>query len=169
MIPHEEVIGYPLDNLQHLSQFLISMRDCCPNSPHVLFKCDIVEAYWLLSVHPYWQLEQVNHIGGSLHINRNTTFGGQASSCNWIAFMSLVSWTAKKKRSTELLGTYSDDSFGPELASNVTWYSLYHILCQPTNKSDFYSCGMKSTYWWWHWYRWRQFAHIKSDFCNFKQ
>jgi hypothetical protein len=133
MIPREEIIGYPLDNLQHLGQFLISMHDHFPESARVLFKSDVAEAYRLLPVHPYWQIKQVNRIGGSLHIDRNTAFGGRASGCNWIAFMSLVSWIAKKKRGIELLGTYSDDSFGPELASNVTWYSLYHKF-MPTNQ-----------------------------------
>ena len=76
MIPHEDIIGYPLDNLQHLGQFLISMHKLFPDSPHTLFKSDIAEAYRLLPVHPYWQLKQVNRIGGSLHIDRNTAFGG---------------------------------------------------------------------------------------------
>jgi len=133
MIPHEDIIGYLLDNLQHLGQFLISMHKLFPNSPRTLFKSDVTEAYQLLLVHPYWQLKQVNCIGSSLHIDRNTAFGGQASGCNWIAFMSLVSWIAKKKRGIELLGTYSDDSFGPELTNNVAWYVPYHKV-MPANQ-----------------------------------
>jgi len=76
MIPCEDIIGYLLDNLQHLGQFLISMHKLFPDSPCTLFKSDIAEAYQLLPVHRHWQLKQVNHIGSSLHINRNTTFGG---------------------------------------------------------------------------------------------
>ena len=40
--------------------------------------------------------------------------------------MSLVSWIAKKKQNIELLGTYLDDSFGPNHANNVAWYTPYH-------------------------------------------
>jgi len=40
--------------------------------------------------------------------------------------MVLVSWIAKKKCNIELLGTYADDSFGPDLAANVAWYEPYH-------------------------------------------
>ena len=34
-------------------------------------------------------------------------------------------WIVKKKRGIELPGTYADDSFGPELTNNVTWYTPY--------------------------------------------
>jgi len=125
MIPQEHIIGYPLDNLRHLGEFLLLMHRRDPKSPHTLFKSDIAEAYRLLPVHPYWQIKQANRIDGSLHIDRNCVFGGWASGCNWIAFMSLVSWIAKKKRNIELLGTYADNTFGPELATNVTYYEHY--------------------------------------------
>jgi len=126
MIPREDIMGYPLDNLQHLGEFLLSMHHQAPDSPCILYKSDVAEAYRLLPVHPYWQIKQVNQIAGSLHVNRNNVFGGRASGCNWIAFMSLVSWIAKKKRNIELLGTYADDSFSPDYATNVTWYAPYH-------------------------------------------
>ena len=125
MIPHEDIIGYPLDNLQHLGEFLLSMHEKEPDSPRILFKSDVAEAYRLLPVHPYWQIKQINRIGESLHVDRNNAFGGHASGCNWIAFMSLVSWIAKKKQNIELLGTYSDDSFGPDLANNLVFYPPY--------------------------------------------
>jgi len=47
--------------------------------------------------------------------------------------MSLVSWIAKKKRGIELLGTYLDDSFSPELTNNVAWYDPYHKV-MPANQ-----------------------------------
>ena len=47
--------------------------------------------------------------------------------------MSLVSWIAKKKRNIELLGTYTDDSFGPNHADDLTWYTPYHKF-MPTNQ-----------------------------------
>ena len=134
MIPQDNIVGYPLDNLCHLGEFLLSMHCQNPNSPCVLFKSDVAEAYWLLPVHPYWQIKQVNHIDGSLHVNRNCMFSGHASGCNWISFMSLVSWIAKKKCNIELLGMYSDDSFGPEHEHNVTWYTPYWKF-MPTNQA----------------------------------
>ena len=33
MILREDIIGYPLDNLQHLGEFLLSMHETTPNSP----------------------------------------------------------------------------------------------------------------------------------------
>ena len=133
MIPREDIIGYPLDNLRHLGEFLLSMHRQNPDSPRVLFKSDIAEAYRLLPVHPYWQIKQVNWIDGLLHVDRNCAFGGRASGCNWISFMSLVSWLAKKTRGVELLGTYADDSFGPEHAHNITWYPPYRKF-MPSNQ-----------------------------------
>ena len=124
MIPHEEIIGYPLDKLQHLGKFLLSMHEKIPDSPRILFKSDVAEAYRLLPVHPYWQIKQINRVGDSLHVDRNNAFGGRVSGCNWMAFM-LVSWIAKKRRNIELLGTYSDDSFGPDLANNLVFYPPY--------------------------------------------
>jgi len=135
MIPREHVIGYPLDNLCHLGEFLLLMHWHDPNTPHTLFKSDVAEAYRLLPVHPYWQIKQANHIDGSLHINRNCVFGGWALGCNWIAFMSLVLWIAKKKRNIKLLDTYADDTFGPELATNVTYYEHYQKF-MPTNHTS---------------------------------
>jgi len=105
-----------------------------PDAPRILFKSDIAEAYRLLPVHPYWQIKQVNRIDGLLHVDRNSAFGGRASGCNWISFMSLVSWIAKKRRNIELLATYSDDSFGPEDANNVTWYQPYRKF-MPSNQA----------------------------------
>jgi len=126
MIRREDIVGYLLDNLQHLGEFLLSMHHRTPDSLHILYKSDVSEAYRLLPVHPFWQVKQINRISGSLHVDRNNAFGGRASGCNWIAFMSLVSWIAKKQRNIELLGTYSDDSFGPDYTNNLAWYAPYN-------------------------------------------
>jgi len=117
MIHREDIVGYLLDNLQHLGKFLLSMHHRTPDSLCILYKSDVSEAYRLLPVHPFWQVKQINCISGSLHVDRNNAFGSQASGCNWIAFMLLVSWIAKKQQNIELLGTYSDDSFGPDYAN----------------------------------------------------
>ena len=121
------------------------MHERFPDTPRTLFKSDVAEAYRLLPVHPYWQIKQVNYIGDSLHVDRNNAFGGRSSGCNWIAFMSLVSWIAKKKRNIELLGTYADDSFGPDLADNLAFYPLIANSCLPT-KSNSSNYGMKLIY-----------------------
>ena len=47
--------------------------------------------------------------------------------------MLLVSWIAKRKRSIELLSTYADNSFGPDLADNLLLYPLYHKF-MPANQ-----------------------------------
>jgi len=126
MIRREDIIGYPLDNLHHLGEFLLSMHHRTPHSPRVLYKSDVAEAYRLLPVHPFWQIKQINWISGNLHVDRNNAFRGRGSGCNWIAFMSLVSWIAKKQWNIELLGTYSDDSFGLDHANNLAWYPPYN-------------------------------------------
>ena len=126
MIPREDIIGYPLYNLQHLGKFLLSMHHQVPDPPCILYKSDIAEAYCLLPVHTYWQIKQVNHVAGALHVDRNNVFRGCVSGCNWITFMVLVSWITKKKHNIELLRTYADDSFGPDLAANIAWYKPYH-------------------------------------------
>ena len=134
MIPQDNIIGYPLNNLHHLGKFLLSMHHWNPDSPHILFKSNVAEAYRLLPVHPYWQIKQVNHIDGALHVGRNCAFGGRTSGCNWIAFMSLVSWITKKKHNVELLGTYADDSFGPEHTHNLM--TLLKILAHKSSQNS---------------------------------
>ena len=54
MIPRDNIVGYPLDNLRHLGKFLLSMHRHNPDSPRILFKSDVSEAYRLLPVHPHW-------------------------------------------------------------------------------------------------------------------
>lgn len=98
-----------------------SMHHCDPNLPCELFRSHITEAYWLLWVHPYSQIKLVNCFNGLFHVDRICAFGGQASGCNWISFMSLVSWIAKKNRNVNSLATYADDSFGPEDVNNITF------------------------------------------------
>ena len=56
------------------------------------------------------------------------------SGCNWISFMLLISWIAKKKHNIKFLATYSDDSFGPKLGCNFTWYKPYNKF-MPLNQA----------------------------------
>lgn len=101
MIPRDDVIGYPLDNLHHLGEFLLSMHRHDPNLPQILFKSNVPEAYRLLPVHPYWQIKQVNCIGGSFHIDRNSVFGGQQDTClDATGFLSCCSSHGLRRRNT---------------------------------------------------------------------
>lgn len=133
MIPCDNIVSYPLDNLCHLGEFLLLMHHHTPDSPHILFKSDISGAYCLYPMDPYWQIKQVNCIDRQFHVNRNCAFSGQASGCNWILFMSLLSWITKKRGGLDLLTTYTDDSFGPDHAHNVTWYQPYWKV-MPSNQ-----------------------------------
>jgi len=47
--------------------------------------------------------------------------------------MALVSWIEKRKWNIELLGTYLDDSFGPDLTNNLVFYPPYRKF-MPANQ-----------------------------------
>ena len=68
MIKHEDITGYPLDNMMHLGEMLIQKKKKFPNEKLVLFKSDIAEAYRLIPVHPLWQIKQINTIEGLRHV-----------------------------------------------------------------------------------------------------
>jgi hypothetical protein len=84
-------------------------------------------------MHPLWQIKQVNTIQGKRHVDRRNCFGGKGSGSLFIAFNSLVTWIGKNEYQVTDLATYSDDSFGVELARNVTLYEPYGRF-MPTNQ-----------------------------------
>lgn len=114
MIPREDIRGYPLDNMKRLGDILLQIQWTEGNGPLTLFKSDVAEAYRLLSVHPYWQIKQINTLGLSRHMDWRLAFGGRASQCFWIAFMASVTWIAVHVRLIALLSVYSDNAFAPE-------------------------------------------------------
>jgi hypothetical protein len=125
MIKREDICGYPLDNMTHLGEMLLKKRGEFPDEELVLFKSDISDAYRNLPMHPLWQIKQVNTIQRNRHVDRRNCFGGKGSGSLFIAFNSLVTWIGKNVCRISALGTYSDDSFGVELARNVTLYEPY--------------------------------------------
>ena len=128
MIPRDCITGYPLDNMTHLGEMLLHLRNEEGNFPLVLFKSDIAEAYRLLPVHPYWQIKQINTIDGERFVDRNNCFGGRGSGAIFIAFNSLVTWIAKNVKFIPYLGAYSDDSFGIDQSGNLIPYKKYNKL-----------------------------------------
>ena len=125
MIKREDICGFPLDNMTHLGEMLLKKKKDFPDEELVLYKSDISDAYRNLPMHPLWQIKQVNTIQRRRHVDRRNCFGGKGSGSLFIAFNSLVTWIGKNVCRIPALGTYSDDSFGVELASNVTLYEPY--------------------------------------------
>ena len=133
MIKREDIAGYPLDNMTHLGEMLLRKKAEFPNEKLVLFKSDISDAYRNLPMHPLWQIKQINTIQGQRHVDRRNCFGGKGSGSLFIAFNSLVTWVGKNEYHIPDLGTYSDDSFGVDLARNMTFYEPYGRF-MPTNQ-----------------------------------
>ena len=126
MIHHDLVTGYPLDNMKYIGGMLLSLHEYLPEgSELVMWKADIAEAYWLLPVHPPWQLKQINIIDELCHVDRNLAFGSSVSAVIFIAFNSLVMWIMVNVCAVEYLATYVNDSSGCNLAGNVAFYGPY--------------------------------------------
>ena len=70
MIKHEDIMGYPLDNMTHLGEMLLRKKEESPDEELVVFKSDISDAYCNLPMHPLWQIKQVNTIQKQHHIDR---------------------------------------------------------------------------------------------------
>jgi hypothetical protein len=126
MIKREDIAGFPLDNMTHLGEMLLRKRKEHPDEELLLFKSDISEAYRNLPMHPLWQIKQINTIQGHRHVDRRNCFGGKASGSLFIAFNALVTWIGKNMYEIRDLASYSDDSFGVELARNLTFYEPYN-------------------------------------------
>ena len=123
MVQHDLVPKYPLDNMHHLGQSLLHLREhISPGRDITIFKSDIAEAYRLMPMHPYWQIKQVNTIDGLRHIDRNNAFGGSASGAIFVAFNSLVTWIAKYVYQIPYLAIYCDDSFAPQPSDDLVFY-----------------------------------------------
>lgn len=125
MIEHSKVTGYPLDNMVHFGEMLMNLENKQPGKIRVAWKSDVAEAYRIIPMHPRWQIKQVNVVDGELHIDCCNAFGGCASGALFIAFNSLVTWTAKKKKGVRYLGTYVDDSSGCGLEDDFLFYEPY--------------------------------------------
>jgi hypothetical protein len=126
MIDHNSVTGYPLDNMIHMGEMLLSYRRRASDYQTLaMWKSDIAEAYRLMPLHPFWQIKQINTVDGQRYVDRNNAFGSSASGAIFISFNSLVSWIARKRRGIQNLATYVDDSSGFDLADDLLFYKPY--------------------------------------------
>lgn len=127
LIPHEHV-SVLLDSLHHLSLSLINARSVHGDTPLVVFKSDVSQAYQRIPLHFLWQLFQIITIDTMRHVDRNNNFGNRGAGRLWGAFMGLVLWIAIFIEGIEDLFTYVDDSFSWEFADNMLWYEPYQKL-----------------------------------------
>jgi hypothetical protein len=61
------------------------------------------------------------------HVDRNNAFGGTASGAIFVAFNSLVTWSAKNVCGIPRLAAYCDDSFAVQPADNMAFYAPYQM------------------------------------------
>ncbi|KJA22751.1 hypothetical protein HYPSUDRAFT_138649 [Hypholoma sublateritium FD-334 SS-4] len=127
LIDHDQVTGFPLDNMKHVGEMLLHLRASLDEDTKlVMWKADIAEAYRLLPMHPFWQIKQANRIDDALYIDRNAAFGSSASGSLFISFNGLVTWIAKNVCNIDNLTVYVDDSTGCDIDCDVLFYSPYN-------------------------------------------
>ncbi|RDB25644.1 hypothetical protein Hypma_006531 [Hypsizygus marmoreus] len=68
MVLHDDIAGYPLDNMRHLGEILLARHNPLHPAP-ILWKSDIAEAYRLMPVHP---LSPLNLGSGEIDIKKST-------------------------------------------------------------------------------------------------
>jgi len=129
MIDHDQVTGFPMDNLAQFGEQLINLRKKSPDligpKSIVVWKSVIEGVYRPCPLHPFWQIKQAMHIGNDFHVDRCIAFGSSASPAIFIAFNSLVTWIAKNKRGIPFITTYVDDSSGCTWADDISYYAPY--------------------------------------------
>ena len=126
MVDHDQVIGYPMDNMTHMGKMLLAHHRSTTSARRtVIWKSDIAEAYRLIPLHPHWQLKQINTVDGLWYVDRNNPFGNSGAPAIFIAFNSLVAWIAKNKRGIRNLATYIDDSSGFDYEDDLLYYAPY--------------------------------------------
>ena len=127
MVNHDQVTGFPLDNMTHIGEMLI-MHHHLPSSNRktVVWKSDIAEAYHLMPLHPHWQLKQINTVDGLCYVDRNVPFGNSSSAGIFISFNSLIAWIMKNEQGIRNLATYINDSFGFDYKDNLLLYEPYN-------------------------------------------
>ncbi|KAG2754245.1 DNA/RNA polymerase [Suillus brevipes Sb2] len=125
MILHEDIAGVTFDNVQDLGNGLRVHRRSNPDTPLVIWKADVSEAYRQMPMRPLWQIKQVVSFQGRRYIDRRNVFGGRASQRIFHAFMSLVTWIAIFNLLLFFLYIYVDDSFSFQEASAMELHSPY--------------------------------------------
>ena len=134
-------MGYPLDNMTHLSEMLLHRKEELPDEDLIVFKSDISDAYHNLPMHPLWQIKQVNTIQKHQHIDCHNCFGRKGSGSLLIAFNTLVTWIGKNEYKIIDLAAYSDDSFWVNLAKNCLIMNPIITIFQQI-KQSFYAYGI---------------------------
>jgi hypothetical protein len=124
-----------LDTLHALGRVLIKAKEIHGDTPLVLFKTDVSQAYRRLPVHPLWQLRQVVTICGRHHVDNNNNFGNRGAGRLWGIFFGLVLWIAIFVKLIHDLFAYVDDAFSWELASNMSFYAPYNKF-MPTKQTQ---------------------------------
>ncbi|KAF7785160.1 hypothetical protein Agabi119p4_1325 [Agaricus bisporus var. burnettii] len=136
--PHE--LPFPMDNLVHLGEQLIrAHRNLKPGEELMLFKSDVLEAYKLLPVHPFWQMKQIVTVNGLCHVDHNNIFGGRRSGDLFITFMSLIIWIASHVWRILGLCNYVDDVFGVDHVDNKSFYKPYNTYL-PSKQARLLEC-----------------------------
>ena len=119
----------PMDSLACFGEKLMALRRSRPelsqSDSYVIWKSDISEAYRVCPLHPFWQLKQGVQVGTDVHVDRCIVFGSSASPAIFIAFNSLVSWIAERRRDISFITTYLDDSSGCTTKDDLTFYVPY--------------------------------------------
>ena len=136
-IPSEEASVH-LDTLHALGNALLDVKRRFGNTPIVLFKTDVSQAYRRLPVHPLWQLRQIVSIEGFYHVDNNNNFGNRGAGRLWVTVFSLVLWIAVFVKLIHDLFAYVDDAFSWEFADRVTYYTPYHKFL-PTKQTQLLS------------------------------
>ena len=126
--------GVHLDTLQVLGKALLKVKRQYGNTPIVLFKTDVSQAYWCLPMHPLWQLHQIVTINNAHHVDNNNNFGNRGAGHLWITFFGLVLWIAVDIKHIEDLFAYVDDAFSWEFADSMSYYHPYKKLL-PTKQA----------------------------------
>ena len=75
-----------LDTLYILCTTLLKVCACYGNTPLVLFKTDISQAYQQLPMHYIWQLHQIVTIDGKHHVDNNNDFSNRGAGQIWVTF-----------------------------------------------------------------------------------
>jgi hypothetical protein len=99
-----------------------------PSTSLVIFKSDVSWAYWLMPMHPLWQINQIMTIDGQCHVNQCNHFGNHAAWHISACFMALVLWIAITVKNIEDLLGYVNDNFSWDFERNLLFYQPYNKL-----------------------------------------
>ncbi|KAG2742510.1 hypothetical protein P692DRAFT_201842064 [Suillus brevipes Sb2] len=113
MIAKEDIAGVTLDNVQDLGEAINEYRRYHPCDVLQIWKADVSEAYWHMSMHPLWKIKQIVTFEANV-------FGGRASQRIFHAFMSLVIWIAAF--------IYVDNSFSFAKLGDLSYYVKYRKM-----------------------------------------